>query len=426
MLDRRCLISLGLVLLTAACADGVAPPAPGSTPHFVKWAPGVQRQFVPLGASRSDELADAMPSLALVTPVPPAVDQSSSAAGDGQTLSWTHNGGTGANRLMLVSVSLLTASRPVASVTFKGVALSFLGARNNDDNATRVELWYCVAPPTGSGTVVVTRTAGDETVAGAVTLTGVDQNAPLGGFVSGASTGSGSSTATVALTSAAGELVVDAVAVKGGSTLTVGGGQTPRYNRRYDEDVTGAGSTEPGAASVTMSWTRSSAAKWALGAVAVKPAPRLALAQYQAAFWAVRGQSRSIAIDYATGAGSAPFLRFTTADPTFVPGLGTLAPGDSVLITVTVDPWVLAVELEPNGLKFGQPAQLKLWYGGAGGDLNGDDLVDGADADIESRLLGIWYQAGDSPWSPIPSTKSVSEKSLESYLEHFSGYAVSW
>jgi hypothetical protein len=156
---------------------------------------------------------------------------------------------------------------------------------------------------------------------------------------------------------------------------------------------------------------------------------QLSLYQYAASFWAVRGQQRSVGINYlsSTGDTSAAFLRLSTGDPAYVPGVGTLAPGDSVLITVTVDPMNIKVSLEPTGLLFGNPAQMQIWYGGAGGDLNGDGVVDSTDAYIESQLLGLWYREGTaSAWARIPAVQSASDKSFSSALSHFSEYAVSW
>jgi hypothetical protein len=156
---------------------------------------------------------------------------------------------------------------------------------------------------------------------------------------------------------------------------------------------------------------------------------QLSLYQYAASFWAVRGQQRSVGINYlsSTGDTSAAFLRLSTGDPAYVPGVGTLAPGDSVLITVTVDPMNIKVSLEPTGLLFGNPAQLQIWYGGAGGDLNGDGVVDSTDAYIERQLLGLWYREGTaSAWTRIPAVQSPSDKSFSSALPHFSEYAVSW
>lgn len=155
----------------------------------------------------------------------------------------------------------------------------------------------------------------------------------------------------------------------------------------------------------------------------------LSLDQYTATFWAVRGEHRSVQINYlsSTGDTSSPFLRLADVDPAYVPGFGELAPGDSVLITVTIDPHEIRVSLEPTGLLFDEPAQLHISYGGADGDLNGDGVVDETDAGIESQLLGMWYREGaENAWTRISAAQSLSDKSFTSALQHFSDYAVSW
>ena len=153
-------------------------------------------------------------------------------------------------------------------------------------------------------------------------------------------------------------------------------------------------------------------------------------------FWAVRGEARSIQVNYlsSTGDTSAPFLQLTVADPVYVPGRGDLAAGDSVLMTLTIDPNAIKVSLEPTGLRFGDPARLQISYGGAAGDMNGDGVVNEIDAQIETQLLGLWYREGaDSAWTRIPATQSVLDKAFISELKHFcdyevalSEYAVSW
>ena len=165
------------------------------------------------------------------------------------------------------------------------------------------------------------------------------------------------------------------------------------------------------------------------GAASASATSGLRLHRYTASFWAVRGEPRSLQINYesTTGDTSAAFLRLTTTDPAYVPGLGDLAPGDSVLITVTIDPDNIKVSLEPTGLLFGEPGQLQISYSGADGDLNGDGVVDDTDAYIESQLLGLWYREGtDGVWAPIPAVQALSDKSFVSALPHFSEYAVSW
>lgn len=180
------------------------------------------------------------------------------------------------------------------------------------------------------------------------------------------------------------------------------------------------------ASSTTPAFTASEPRARRSGAMAAMTPP-LSLDQYTVSFWAVRGEARSIQINYTSSIDSDvhPFLSLTTTDPVFAPGIGEIAVGDSVLITVTVDTSKIGVALEPSGLQFGQAAQLKLWYGGASGDMNGDGVVDSRDAAIEASLLGLWYREESSdPWTAISANQSLDEKSFTYGLPHFCEYAV--
>ncbi len=155
--------------------------------------------------------------------------------------------------------------------------------------------------------------------------------------------------------------------------------------------------------------------------------PPLSLDQYQVSFWAVRGESRSVKINYSSSIDTQthPFLLLTTTDPQFVPGVGELAMGDSVLITVTVDTSKIGVILEPSGLQFGEPAQMSIWYGGAGGDLNGDGVADSSDSVIEAKLLGLWYREDSAEaWTKLGATQSLNDKSFTYALPHFCEYEI--
>ena len=154
------------------------------------------------------------------------------------------------------------------------------------------------------------------------------------------------------------------------------------------------------------------------GAYATPPAP-MNLEQKRVTFWAVRGAARSVLINYKGSKDEAPhpFLLLTTTDPQFVPGIGELAMGDSVLITVKVDTKKLKVSLEPTGLQFGAPASLTLWYGGAASD-DGDATTDTGD-------LGMFYREDHKhPWSQLAATQSVEQKSFTYDIPHFSDYAI--
>ena len=142
--------------------------------------------------------------------------------------------------------------------------------------------------------------------------------------------------------------------------------------------------------------------------VGVVAAPQVGpprLDRYQVSFWAVRGKHRSIQINYKTDEGYRPFLRFTV--PRWAlhrrPDGTRVRRGEAVLITVTVDRTQLRAEFEPSGLQFSRwsPAVLKIWYGGADWDFNGDGVVDGKDDEVK-RNLRIWFHRH----SPFKTTDS--------------------
>lgn len=157
-------------------------------------------------------------------------------------------------------------------------------------------------------------------------------------------------------------------------------------------------------------------------------APPISLDRYTVSFWAVRGETRSVRINYldAEGGSENAFLELTTTDPVFVPGVGDVAMGDSVLLTVSIDTVKLGVSLEPTGTQFGTPAHLQIWYGGAGGDLNADGVVDSVDTYVEHQLLGLWYSEGGEDWRPVPAVHSLDDKSFTSEIPHFSEWVLSW
>jgi hypothetical protein len=421
--------SLGLVLAATACSENLSspPPALDAGPHFLKWAPTTRPEFAFIGAN-----AVGSRFAYLSTPVPAEVDRSSSVTASTASLSWSHTIGTGANRLLVVGVAIRNANNVVSGVSYGGKALTFLQARNNHDAAVRVEQWYLVAPPSGTANVTVTLSGSAKVVGGAVSFTGANQVAPFRGLAVNGSTDTGTNDPTVADSSGASELVVSAVATDGNAAKTLApvAGQSQAWNLAYGTsggDDVGAASTATGAVDLVMGWTKGKNAKWALAAAVIKPAVGISLTQYQATFWAKRGSSRTLQINYSANGGTSPFMKLTVSDPTYVPGRGNIAAGDSVLMTATVDPNALTISLEPHQTQFGTPSQLQIWYGGAGGDLNDDGVVDANDSYIETHLLGMWYQADPSgPWSQISATQSLSAKSFTAALQHFSGYSVSW
>ncbi len=140
-------------------------------------------------------------------------------------------------------------------------------------------------------------------------------------------------------------------------------------------------------------------------------------------FWAVRGVTHRLRIDYRHGDGATGrFLALRLPSEALVrrPDGSPLATGDSVLIQVGIDRTVLGVRLEPVGLPINAraPVTLRLWYGGAKRDLNGDGRVDQADAEIrrQLRLEG----------SEESRRRSPEERGVDGELILFGGHAISW
>ncbi len=203
------------------------------------------------------------------------VDATSLGQGIGSSVTVSHTT-AGANRLMLVGISMGNpAGNSVASVTYNGVALTFVGmhAIGIAPDEARVEVWALVAPSTGTHNVVVNLAgpnAGGTTV-GVMTFTGVDQATPLGTFVSDAGN---AANGTVNVSSAADELVFGVIAVEAGVSdyeLVPGSGQTERWDL-FEAEANGGGSTAAGASSVAISWTFDAANQWAIGAVPIHAA----------------------------------------------------------------------------------------------------------------------------------------------------------
>jgi len=137
----------------------------------------------------------------------------------------------GTNRLLVVGVSInLTPSTgaTVAGVTYSGIPLTQAVAHNDAGNTRRAEMWYLVAPPTGTNVPIVVTLAGlaagnQGVVVGATTFTGADQILPIR---ASASADGAASPSSVSVTSAAGDMVVDTLAMGRNFNANVAAGQT--------------------------------------------------------------------------------------------------------------------------------------------------------------------------------------------------------
>ncbi|HET9010438.1 MAG TPA: hypothetical protein VFN38_01425 [Gemmatimonadaceae bacterium] len=158
------------------------------------------------------------------------------------------------------------------------------------------------------------------------------------------------------------------------------------------------------------------------------------LANPSVAFYAVRGEDREAFIYYRPAAGSADssyFVRFKVPGASLErrPDGSLIPPGDSVLITINVsDPSRLIVDFQPSGLRFSAstPAELKLDFGEASHDIDGDGDEDAEDVARETQL-SIWKQeAPGLPWVRLTSVVDFSAEEVEAKVIGFTGYAIAY
>ncbi len=212
------------------------------------------------------------------------VDASTTAAANmtgTSNLTFAHTTTATANRLLLVGVSINITNAPTAGVvgvTYNGTALSFVGAHNDAGNTRRVEMWYLLAPVSGTQNVVVSVNVPggviDGVVAGATTFTGVDQTSPLGTFVS--EDGAAGTYSQVDIPGVVNGMVFDTMATDGTQTVTLGlGTQAIAWNNRSNNNtnpaVRGFATTRSGAPSVPNSDTFSGTSNWSEGGVGINP-----------------------------------------------------------------------------------------------------------------------------------------------------------
>jgi hypothetical protein len=228
---------------------------------------------------------------ATVTQAQIAIDNTSVASGDTATLSFPHTVHSGSDSLLMVGVEV-HAQTKVTSVQWGSgstncsstcdpvnclCAFARVGTVTNSGKNVTVQLWQLLDPPAGTGNVVVTLPSAHRIVSGATSFIRVDQTTPLG--VAATNSADTAAPVTVNVSSTAEGIVLDAVGTNPNATLTpTGTGQTQQYQDSANTGgassgwVTGAGSTAPGAASVTMSWS-AAPVNWAIIAVSINPAP---------------------------------------------------------------------------------------------------------------------------------------------------------
>ena len=204
---------------------------------------------------------------------------STSNASSGTQHDITHTIANQADRLLMVGIG--QGSNPVAisSVVWDPggadeLALTSVINELNGADA-RAAIYRGVAPATGTKTLRVTLASGNEAVIGVVSYYGADQSTPLGTAVGAQGD---SESASVTVSSAAGEIVFDVCAVEQTTdNITDDGDGDTLWDLTVGATLSG-GSEEAGAASVTSSWTITAPGNdFAIVAVPIKPASSLSV-----------------------------------------------------------------------------------------------------------------------------------------------------
>lgn len=236
------------------------------------------------------------------------------------TLNWTHTVGTGLNRALFVTISVTNQvatapvcspapcpvalptiptaifGNPTLSVTDNGINMTFVTefGSSSPTDAVYTAIYRLVNPPSGANNIAVTFTPGVGThVSGnSVSFNGVDQLTPTSNPTGNALADNSPSVTVSGSGVTANDMVLDVLASSPNAGFFLeGAGQTVCTDAMDETTCTrgrrffffaydvGASSTEQGNPSgVTMSWTMSTAQRWAMSAVVVKAAAPLTAA----------------------------------------------------------------------------------------------------------------------------------------------------
>lgn len=197
-------------------------------------------------------------------------DAVSTGSADPTSVTFSHTTTTSADRFILGGIHTFANGSEAGSHTsysYAGAALTgIVNAVKNNSNGM-VSLWGRTAPATGANNCVASGISGYAIWAMAITFYDVNQTTSYSGNTSTTGNSSGPS---LAVTSTVGAIVADYMCHTDGTTTpTVGADQTSRFS--HAGNPRGNGSTEAGAASVTMSWTLDATRQWSYAAVSVDP-----------------------------------------------------------------------------------------------------------------------------------------------------------
>ncbi len=183
------------------------------------------------------------------------------------TYSFSHATTTNRDRVLVVTVSVFAAGT-VTGITYNGVALTHHAAADVSNGVYRSEVWYLVAPATGTNTVAVTLSGVTTSIANSLSYWNVDQGAPIEAAATNTGTGDTMSVAVTTLTRNA--TVVANLTTPTITAITDAAGQQARDTNSGVLGQSKAGDKGPVVtpASTTNSWTGAGVTDtWAASAI---------------------------------------------------------------------------------------------------------------------------------------------------------------
>lgn len=190
---------------------------------------------------------------------------SAATVGSGSSLTWNHTC-SGSNRLLIVGITVgENSGADTASVTYNGVAMASAGLQLSDNQGGFAQLFYLIAPPSGSSYQIAVSISGPSTdiVGNSLSFTGADQVTGVNNVVTNYGSGV---TGSISVSSAVGNMVVDVFCSGSG----LGSGTSDQTLEWHDDFSSGTGascgaqSIANGSSSVTMGYANFNSDWWGL------------------------------------------------------------------------------------------------------------------------------------------------------------------
>lgn len=193
---------------------------------------------------------------------------------DALTVTWSHTV-SGSDRLLVVGVSMSLWDSPqeVTGVTYNGVALTRL-RRDLVSTVMSSEIWYLVAPETGTHDIVVTKNDTEfGAKAGAVSFTGVDQTNPMNAHNGGDGDGLDNTVSTTVTTTVDDCFLFDTLLLANNDPADVtNGGATVQWSEsNFSELYAGSTQSVGAAGSHDSTWLADFSGDWVHSLAAIAP-----------------------------------------------------------------------------------------------------------------------------------------------------------